>query len=131
MERSISCGVLVFDAAARLLLCHASGSRYWDIPKGMREGEEPGAHAAAREAAEECGLRLAPRQLRELGRFRYRSNKDLWLFAVLVHYFEARPACAPASTPTVPDGGAPRWTHSAGPSSSSCRFFARPASLRC
>lgn len=90
MERSISCGVLVFDAAARLLLCHASGSRYWDIPKGMREGEEPGAQAAAREAAEECGLRLVPRQLRELGRFRYRSNKDLWLFAVLVHHFEAK-----------------------------------------
>jgi len=61
LQPSTSCGVLVFDAAARLLLCHASGSRYWDIPKGMREGQEPGAQAAAREAAEECSLRLAPR----------------------------------------------------------------------
>jgi len=96
MQPSTSCGVLVFDASARLLLCHANGSRYWDIPKGMREGQESGAQAAAREAAEECGLRLAPQQLRELGRFPYRSRKDLWLFAVLVRQFEAK-TCACSS----------------------------------
>lgn len=90
MEKTISCGVLVFDKAGQLLLCHASGSRYWDIPKGVAEGQEQGAQTAAREAAEECGLRLSPEQLRELGFFPYRKGKDLRLFAVLVRHFEAK-----------------------------------------
>ncbi|MDP9602657.1 UNVERIFIED_ORG: 8-oxo-dGTP pyrophosphatase MutT (NUDIX family) [Variovorax paradoxus] len=90
MERSISCGVLVLDPAGRLLLCHASDSRYWDIPKGIREGQEQGAQAAAREAFEECGLRLLPAQLREIGLLPYRRGKDLWLFAALVRHFEAK-----------------------------------------
>lgn len=90
MEKTTSCGVLVFDTAGQLLLCHASDSRYWDIPKGAAEGPEQGAQAAAREAAEECGLRLPPEQLRELGLFPYRKGKDLRLFAVLVRHFEAK-----------------------------------------
>ncbi|MBN8758729.1 MULTISPECIES: NUDIX hydrolase [Variovorax] len=90
MEKSTSCGVLVFDMAGQLLLCHASDSRYWDIPKGAVEGQEEGAQTAAREAAEECGFRLSPEQLRELGLFPYRKGKDLRLFAVLVRHFEAK-----------------------------------------
>ena len=90
MEKTSSCGVLVFDMAGQLLLCHASDSRYWDIPKGAAEGQEQGAQAAAREAAEECGLRLSPEQLRELGLFPYRKGKDLRLFAALVRPFEAK-----------------------------------------
>jgi 8-oxo-dGTP pyrophosphatase MutT (NUDIX family) len=90
MEKSTSCGVLVFDAAGQLLLCHATDSRYWDIPKGGSTGQEQGAQAAAREAFEECGLRLQPEQLRAIGIFPYRRNKDLWLFATLVVHFEAK-----------------------------------------
>ncbi|MFH0131813.1 NUDIX hydrolase [Variovorax sp. VaC1] len=88
--RSASCGALIFDPAGQLLLCHATNSRYWDIPKGVRAGQEQGAQAAAREAFEECGLRLLPEQLREIGIFPYRKNKDLWLFATLVAHFEAK-----------------------------------------
>ena len=39
----------MFDAAAELLLCHATGGRHWDIPKGMAEAGEGSAQAAARE----------------------------------------------------------------------------------
>ncbi|NVM90120.1 8-oxo-dGTP pyrophosphatase MutT (NUDIX family) [Variovorax sp. SG517] len=90
MNESTSCGVLVFDTAGQLLLCHASDSRYWDIPKGAMEGLEQAAQAAAREAAEECGLALSPGQLRELGLFPYRKGKKLRLFAVLVRHFEPK-----------------------------------------
>lgn len=90
MEKSTSCGVLVLDATGQLLLCHASDSRYWDIPKGGRDAREQGAQTAVREAFEECGLRLSPAQLMEIGLFRYRKEKDLWLFAVLVRHFEAK-----------------------------------------
>ncbi|MFS2101146.1 NUDIX hydrolase [Variovorax sp. Varisp85] len=90
MEKSTSCGVLVFDAAGQLLLCHATDSRYWDIPKGASDGQEQGAQTAVREAFEECGLRLLPAQLREIGLFPYRRDKELRLFAVLVRHFEAK-----------------------------------------
>lgn len=120
MEKSTSCGVLVLDATGQLLLCHASDSRYWDIPKGGRDAREQGAQTAVREAFEECGLRLSPAQLREIGLFRYRKEKDLWLFAVLVRHFEANPACVQASTRIATEDSAPRWKGSAGLHSSSC-----------
>ena len=88
--KSVSCGVLVFDPAGNLLLGHANASRYWDIPKGEGTAQEQGAQTAVREAFEECGLRLLPGQLREIGLFGYRRNKELRLFAVLVAHFEAK-----------------------------------------
>ncbi|MET3494425.1 NUDIX hydrolase [Variovorax boronicumulans] len=88
--KSVSCGVLVFDPAGNLLLGHANESRYWDIPKGGREMQEQGACNAARETFEECGLRLSPGQLREIGLFNYRKDKVLRLFAVLVVPFDAK-----------------------------------------
>ncbi|MDQ0036890.1 8-oxo-dGTP pyrophosphatase MutT (NUDIX family) [Variovorax boronicumulans] len=88
--KSVSSGVLVFDPAGRLLLGHANESRYWDIPKGEGAVQEQGAQTAVREAFEECGLRLSPGQLREIGLFEYRRDKELRLFAVLVNPFEAK-----------------------------------------
>jgi 8-oxo-dGTP pyrophosphatase MutT (NUDIX family) len=82
--KTTSHGVLVVDAESELLLCHATGARHWDIPKGMAEPDEGSAAAAAREAREECGLVLDPAALRELGRFEYRPDKDLVLHAVLL-----------------------------------------------
>ena len=81
--KTTSHGVLVIDAEAELLLCHATGTRHWDIPKGMADPDEDSAAAAAREAREECGLAIDPARLRELGRFDYRPDKDLVLHAVL------------------------------------------------
>lgn len=88
--KSVSCGVLVFDPAGTLLLGHANGSRYWDIPKGEGTAQEQGAQTAVREAFEECGLQLSPGQLREIGLLEYRRDKKLRLFAVLVAHFEAK-----------------------------------------
>jgi 8-oxo-dGTP pyrophosphatase MutT (NUDIX family) len=82
--KTISHGTLLFDADAELLLCHATGGRHWDIPKGMAEPGETSAQAALREAREECGLDLDPGALRDLGRFAYRPDKDLWLHAALI-----------------------------------------------
>lgn len=83
MTRQTSCGVLVFSAAGELLLCHASGSRYWDIPKGGGAEGETGPQTAVREAFEECGLQLDPGDLRALGRFAYRRVKELLLYGIV------------------------------------------------
>ncbi|AKJ30184.1 NUDIX hydrolase [Caldimonas brevitalea] len=83
MITTTSCGVLIFEPEGELLLCHMTGTAYWDIPKGLREADESELDAAVREAAEECGLRLLPAALIDLGRFAYRPAKDLHLYAVL------------------------------------------------
>jgi 8-oxo-dGTP pyrophosphatase MutT (NUDIX family) len=83
MPRPLSCGVLVFSGRGELLLCHATGTQRWDIPKGIAEPGETERDAAVRETAEETGLRLAPGSVTELGRFSYLRTKDLHLFAAL------------------------------------------------
>lgn len=85
----LSCGILVVDDVDELLLCHATGTSRWDIPKGRREPGESELEAAIRETFEETGLRFAPDELLELGRFRYRPGKDLHLFATRSDRFDA------------------------------------------
>ena len=87
--KTLSCGILVLNPRSELLLCHATGTYVWDIPKGGGEAGETPLQTALRETAEECGLRLAPRDLLELGRFSYRPSKDLHLFATLVDGVDA------------------------------------------
>ena len=77
--KSTSCGVIVTDGE-RLLLGHATRSPRWDIPKGMAEPGEGLAAAACRELLEETGLKAAEGELRPLGVFPYRRDKDLALF---------------------------------------------------
>jgi 8-oxo-dGTP pyrophosphatase MutT (NUDIX family) len=93
--KSTSHGVLVLEAGAELLLCHASGTRHWDIPKGMAEAGESSAQTAAREAREECGIELDVGDLLEIGRFDYRPDKDLSLHAALIDRIDpARCICS-------------------------------------
>ena len=86
--RVLSSGILVMHAGAELLLAHATGARHWDIPKGLVDAGESPREAAVREAAEECGLAIDPEALLELGRFAYRPQKDLHLFATLSERFD-------------------------------------------
>ena len=93
--KTTSHGTLLMNADAELLLCHATGGEHWDIPKGIAEPGETSAQAASREAREECGLDLDPLALRDLGRFSYRPDKDLWLHAALIERLDpARCVCS-------------------------------------
>lgn len=113
--KKTSCGILALSAEEEVLLCHATGGRYWDIPKGGGKEGESGAQTAVREAFEECGLRLNPVDLHELGRFAYRPGKDLLLYAVLLERIDPN-LCVCSSHYRTPWGqlrpemNAFRWT---------------------
>lgn len=126
--KSISHGVLIFNGDAQLLLCHATGSPYWDIPKGGGTLTETGRQTAVRETFEECGLRLAPEDLLPLGCFAYRAGKDLQLYAVLSGNFDAH-ACTCASQ--FVDRRGRRWMPTGGRGSTNCRNGARRAWSPC
>ena len=87
--RTLSCGILIVNEAAELLLCHVTGAWHWDIPKGGADPEETPLAAALRETREECGLDFSHEVLLDLGRQRYRPTKDLHLFAALSTRFDA------------------------------------------
>jgi 8-oxo-dGTP pyrophosphatase MutT (NUDIX family) len=81
-ERKLSCGFVIVDDAAELLLCHVTGQDHWDLPKGgPMPGEAPLA-TALRETREETSLALDPAAALDLGRLPYRPRKDLHLFAI-------------------------------------------------
>jgi 8-oxo-dGTP pyrophosphatase MutT (NUDIX family) len=87
--KALSCGILVINPHSELLLCHATGTFVWDIPKGGGDAGETTLQTALRETAEETGLRFAPADLLDLGHFGYRPSKDLHLYAVLTERFNA------------------------------------------
>jgi 8-oxo-dGTP pyrophosphatase MutT (NUDIX family) len=80
-ERSVSCGVVVLDRRGYVLLAHATDTTHWDIPKGQGETGEAPIDTALRELREETSIEFAPERLKDLGRFVYRRDKDLHLFA--------------------------------------------------
>ena len=108
-------GILLLAESAELLLCHSTGNRFWDIPKGVADEGESSVVAAVREAREECGIAIAPAALRPLGRFAYRPEKDLELHAALIERIDPA-ACACSSTfvdrfgRTRPEMDDFRWT---------------------
>ncbi|KND58248.1 NTP pyrophosphohydrolase including oxidative damage repair enzyme [Candidatus Paraburkholderia schumanniana] len=88
--RTISCGVVVLNAQGDVLLCHATETTHWDVPKGAADPGESPREAALRELVEETGIVLSAGRLKDLGRFVYRRDKDLHLFAVRVTEEEVR-----------------------------------------
>ena len=94
--RRLSCGVVVLLESRELLLCHVTGQRHWDLPKGgIHVGETP-IGAALRETHEETGLRLAADALLDIGRHAYTNKKDLHLFACLSHRVDPRELHCPS-----------------------------------
>jgi 8-oxo-dGTP pyrophosphatase MutT (NUDIX family) len=87
----VSSGILVLDPQAELLLCHATGTPRWDIPKGVGEPGEDARATAVRETAEETGLVFEPDDLLDLGSFPYLRQKDLHLHAALVERIDLAP----------------------------------------
>ncbi|RQR27262.1 NUDIX hydrolase [Burkholderia sp. Bp9143] len=116
--RTVSCGIVILDGAGRVFLAHATDTTHWDIPKGQGEPGESPADAALRELREETGIAFAPARLLDLGRFAYRHDKDLHLFAVQVADDEIDPAqCTCTSLfpsrrdgSLIPEMDAYRWT---------------------
>ncbi len=91
--RRLSCGIVIFSPTRELLLCHVTGQRHWDLPKGgINDGETP-RQAAVRETAEEAGLVFAAELLLDLGRFAYTAKKDLHLFATLSERVDPKRLC--------------------------------------
>jgi 8-oxo-dGTP pyrophosphatase MutT (NUDIX family) len=108
-------GVLILAPSAELLLCHATATRHWDIPKGAADAGESSVATAVREVREECGLVLEPRALRSVGHFAYRPEKDLVLHATLSERIDvARCICASTFIDRFgrvrPEMDAFRWT---------------------
>lgn len=83
MPKTVSAGVVVTDGS-RLLLCHVTGAKHWDLPKGRMDPGEIPIEAAVRELREETGLVVDPSSLVDLGRFAYKKNKDLHLWLHMV-----------------------------------------------
>jgi 8-oxo-dGTP pyrophosphatase MutT (NUDIX family) len=88
--RSVSCGVVILNPAGEVLLCHATETTHWDVPKGASDPGESPREAALRELVEETGIVMDGARLKDLGRFVYRRDKDLHLFAVRVSDDEVR-----------------------------------------
>jgi 8-oxo-dGTP pyrophosphatase MutT (NUDIX family) len=82
--KSLSCGVVLVNRRGELFACHTTGTRRWDLPKGLADGDETPRAAAVREAWEEAGLRVPPEALVDLGVHAYLPAKRLHLFALRV-----------------------------------------------
>jgi len=74
-----SAGVIfLFDSF--ILLGHSTGNKHWDIPKGIIDKNETPIDAAIRETKEETDITVLKSELKDLGEFKYRSDKKLHLF---------------------------------------------------
>jgi 8-oxo-dGTP pyrophosphatase MutT (NUDIX family) len=88
--KRLSCGIVILNDDAELLLCHVTGQDHWDLPKGgIAPGETP-LQAALRETREETSLVLDGAVLLDLGRLDYRPRRDLHLFATLMPRVDPR-----------------------------------------
>jgi 8-oxo-dGTP pyrophosphatase MutT (NUDIX family) len=113
--RRLSCGIVILSDSREVLLCHVTGQRHWDLPKGGIHVDETPRQAALRETAEETGLVLAAEALSDLGRFPYTAKKDLHLFATLLDRVDPGRLCCEStfvergSSRTLPEMDAFGW----------------------
>jgi 8-oxo-dGTP pyrophosphatase MutT (NUDIX family) len=84
MPRTTSAGAILTDGK-RFLVCHATGQKIWDLPKGkIDEGETP-IQACVREVKEETNYNIpADALIEDLGLYPYLPAKNLHLFRITV-----------------------------------------------
>lgn len=70
-------GIFIIDSTDKLLICRATGSDNWSIPKGHIDRNESAINAALRETFEETGMDLKPfkQNLIRLDSVIYKSGK--------------------------------------------------------
>lgn len=78
-EKPVTCGIIITDTRS-YLICHPTMSKWWDIPKGKQEPNETFGMSAVRELKEETGILVDVNDLSFLGKFDYKSDKQLALF---------------------------------------------------
>lgn len=81
--KTISCGVIILNELNEILMCHSTGNKFYDLPKGKMEKNETFEQTAVRETLEETGLDLKDKKLIFLGQYKYipaPRKKDLCLF---------------------------------------------------
>lgn len=124
MAIALSCGLVLLNEDAEVLLAHATETHHWDIPKGAPEPGESDLDTALRETREETGLVLGAHALIELGRFPLRRDKDVHLFATRLHRADVSLdalTCTSMFTSYRSGRLIPRWTPTAGPVPMTCR----------
>lgn len=81
--KQISVGTIITDGN-KMLICRPFGKRdeqgNFDIPKGCNEPNESFYRTAIRECFEETGIKLKRKDLVDLGKHKYNSKKDLYLY---------------------------------------------------
>jgi 8-oxo-dGTP pyrophosphatase MutT (NUDIX family) len=76
-----SCGIIYLLNSNHFLICHATNSRYWSIPKGLKDAGENDIEAAIREMREETGIIINdPENLYKVYDGYYTKFKDLAAF---------------------------------------------------
>lgn len=82
----LSCGFVIIDETTdKILACHPTGKKFfkgfWDIPKGHIEQGETPIDCAKRELFEETGYKITDEKIYTIGKCKYTSYKDLFIFA--------------------------------------------------
>jgi len=94
---TMTCGVLITDGQ-QLLICHPTNSKFWDIPKGKRDGMELIGDTAVRELREETGIELASSDISYLRVWDYKPGKVMALFSYRTDHMPDPNSCVCVST---------------------------------
>ncbi len=75
-----TCAVL-YRFEDKFLICHATRSPYWGLPKGIEDPDDiDKAYTASRELYEETNIIIPKNELNFLGIYDYTENKNMALF---------------------------------------------------
>ncbi|AUM58519.1 nudix hydrolase [Proteus phage phiP4-3] len=89
----ISSGI-IFIKNEQILLCHATNTPYWGIPKGHIDEGETALEAALREVKEETNFDVKdPEELIDLGEHFYYKGKNMHLFLYDSEHFPDAETC--------------------------------------